>query len=204
MDIIPDIFDFSLLRGLASDHCFGNRRCIPDDGVVSNQSIVYRGDPWVIAPSRSSSLRRTTSTVNLGEDSESALRRGKDARPGLGFGLELSGAITGEGSPPARYYCFTPVLVVLVLDLHARSLQLQYRMMRSFHPERRRVANSQPSTLCHRDTGNPCHEASHRYYVCRGVIRLWKGGSADNRGEVPPIQARQLKLDEVLTGVHEN
>ena len=35
----------------------------------------------------------------LGEEFESALRRAKDARPGLGFGLALAGAIIGEGSP---------------------------------------------------------------------------------------------------------
>ena len=53
----------------------------------------------MIAPSRSSSLRRTTSMTDLGEEFEYALRRAKDARPGLGFGLGLAGAIMGEGSP---------------------------------------------------------------------------------------------------------
>ena len=37
--------------------------------------------------------------TDLGEEFESALRRAKDARPGLGFGLGLAGAIIGEGSP---------------------------------------------------------------------------------------------------------
>jgi hypothetical protein len=73
MDIIPDIFDFSLFQGLALDPCLGNRRCVPNDGMISDQSIVYRGDPWAIAYSRSCSLRRTTSMVDLGEDFESAL-----------------------------------------------------------------------------------------------------------------------------------
>lgn len=58
-----------------------------DDAAISNQTIVYPGDPQVIAPSRSSSLQRTTSMTDLGEEFESALRRAKDARPGLGFGL---------------------------------------------------------------------------------------------------------------------
>ena len=41
-DIILDICDFSLFRGLASDLCLCNRRCVHDDGVISNQTIVYR------------------------------------------------------------------------------------------------------------------------------------------------------------------
>jgi hypothetical protein len=60
----------------------------------------------VIAPSRSSSLRRTISMVDLGDDFEFSLRKDKDARLGLAFGLGLSGAII-EGSPQARYYYYT-------------------------------------------------------------------------------------------------
>jgi len=37
--------------------------------------------------------------IDLGEEFESALRWAKDARPGLGSGLGLAGAIIGEGSP---------------------------------------------------------------------------------------------------------
>ncbi|KAI0275578.1 hypothetical protein BGY98DRAFT_1098756 [Russula aff. rugulosa BPL654] len=58
-----------------------------DNAVIFNQTIVYPGDPRVIAPSRSSSLWRTTSMTEFGEEFESALRWAKDARPGLGFGL---------------------------------------------------------------------------------------------------------------------
>ena len=47
--------------------------------MISNLSIIYRGDPWAIAPSHSSSLRRTTSMVDLGEDFEFAFRWGKHA-----------------------------------------------------------------------------------------------------------------------------
>jgi hypothetical protein len=36
--------------------------------------------------------------MDLGEEVESALRQAKDARPGLGFGLGLAGAIIGECS----------------------------------------------------------------------------------------------------------
>jgi hypothetical protein len=70
-----------------------------DNAVIFNQTFVYPGDPRVIAPSRSSSLRHTTSMTELGEEFESALQRAKDARPGLGFGLRLAGAIIGEGLP---------------------------------------------------------------------------------------------------------
>ena len=73
--------------------------------------------------------------------------------------------------------------------------------MRSFHPKQGLVANSQPSILCH---GGP--SILHLPYLVR--VRLWKGGSDDNRGEgthsLPPIQAYQLKLDEVLTCIREN
>jgi hypothetical protein len=98
MESIPDISDFQSL----SDSSAGSLSRQPslrshavDDGAISNQTIVYPGDPRVIAPSRSSSLRRTSSMTDLGEEFESALRRAKDARPGLGFGLSL----IGEGSP---------------------------------------------------------------------------------------------------------
>jgi hypothetical protein len=54
-----------------------------NDDTISNQIIIYPGDPEVIALSRSSSLRRTTSMTDFGEELEFALRRAKDARPGL-------------------------------------------------------------------------------------------------------------------------
>ncbi|KAI6107774.1 hypothetical protein EDD16DRAFT_1868839, partial [Pisolithus croceorrhizus] len=71
-----------------------------DDGAVSNQSYVYPGDPRVIAPSRSSSLRRTSSLTDLDAEFASAVSRARNARPGLGFGLSLvGGTILGDGSP---------------------------------------------------------------------------------------------------------
>jgi hypothetical protein len=93
-----------------------------DDAAISNQTIIHPGDPRVIAPSRSSSLRRTSSMTDLGEEFKYALRRAKDARPGLGFGVELAGAIIGESSPVAvssgstlgRNIFVTPSLIVLV------------------------------------------------------------------------------------------
>jgi len=71
-----------------------------DDGAVSNQSYIYPGDPRVIAPSRSSSLRRTSSLTDLDEEFASAVSRARNAKPGLGFGLSLvGGVILGDGSP---------------------------------------------------------------------------------------------------------
>ena len=102
MESIPDLSDFQSLSGSSAGSLSRQpslRSHAADDAAISNQTIVYPGDPRVIAPSRSSSLRRTTSMTDLGEEFESALRRAKDARPGLGFGLGLAGAIIGEGSP---------------------------------------------------------------------------------------------------------
>ncbi|KAI9510652.1 hypothetical protein F5148DRAFT_1177465 [Russula earlei] len=97
----------SLLRALCiqSGQCAGSlsrqlslhSRTV-DDAAISNQTITNPGDPWVVAPSCSSSLHRTTSLTDLGEEFESALQRAKDSRPGLGFGLGLAGAIIAEGS----------------------------------------------------------------------------------------------------------
>ena len=71
-----------------------------DDGAVSNRSYIYPGDPRVIAPSRSSSLRRTSSLTDLDEEFASAVSRARNAKPGLGFGLSLvGGLILGDGSP---------------------------------------------------------------------------------------------------------
>jgi hypothetical protein len=98
MESIPDISDFQSLSGSSAGFLSRQpslRSHAVDDGAISNQTIVYPGDPRVIAPSRSSSLRRMSSMTDLGEEFESALRRAKDARPGLGFGLSL----IGEGSP---------------------------------------------------------------------------------------------------------
>jgi hypothetical protein len=63
----------------------------------------------VIAPSCSSSLRRTISMVDLGEDFGSTFTMGQRRATGLGFGLGLSCAIIGECSPPARYNCYPSV-----------------------------------------------------------------------------------------------
>ncbi|KAF8132961.1 hypothetical protein EV363DRAFT_1449161 [Boletus edulis] len=71
-----------------------------DDRAVSNQSYIYPGDPRVIAPSRSSSLCRTSSLTDLDEEFASAVSWARNAKPGLSFGLSLvGGLILGDGSP---------------------------------------------------------------------------------------------------------
>ncbi|THH16604.1 hypothetical protein EW146_g4054 [Bondarzewia mesenterica] len=107
MDTIPDISDFYSVSGASSASGLSRAPSIvsrnaraADDATVSNQTYLYPGDPRVIAPSRSSSLRRTTSMTDLDEEFASALRRARDSRPGLGFGLGLvGGAVVGDGSP---------------------------------------------------------------------------------------------------------
>ncbi|KAA1474371.1 hypothetical protein DENSPDRAFT_882747 [Dentipellis sp. KUC8613] len=100
MDSIPDLSDFYSISGSSSGSGRRSLSRAVDDATVSNQTYLYPGDPRVIAPSRSSSLRRTTSMTDLDEEFESALRRARESRPGLGFGLSLAGAApVGEGSP---------------------------------------------------------------------------------------------------------
>jgi hypothetical protein len=61
--------------------------------------------------------------------------------------------VTVSGGPTLRcdiIITLHPVLVVpvnLVLDQYTRSLQLQYRKMRSFHPDQGPVVNGLPSIL---------------------------------------------------------
>lgn len=76
---------------------------------TDDASYLYPSDPRIIAPSRSSSLRRTSSLTDLDEEFASAVSRARSAKPGLGFGLGLvndalssksSGILgVGEGSP---------------------------------------------------------------------------------------------------------
>ncbi|KAI9060094.1 hypothetical protein FKP32DRAFT_1595832 [Trametes sanguinea] len=102
LDELSDIQSLSGSSGisrrpsLASAH----RMRATDDAAVSSQGYLYPGDPRVIAPSRSSSLRRTSSLTDLDEEFASAVRRAREGRPGLGFGLGLAGGISvGDGSP---------------------------------------------------------------------------------------------------------
>jgi hypothetical protein len=64
MDTIPDISDFQSLSRSSTGYLSRQpslcSRAV-DDGVIPNQTIVYPGDTRVIAPSCSSSLRRTKS-----------------------------------------------------------------------------------------------------------------------------------------------
>ena len=63
MESMLDMFDFQYLSGSSSGSLSRQLslhfRAV-DDGAISNQTIIYPGDPQMIAPSRSSSLRRTT------------------------------------------------------------------------------------------------------------------------------------------------
>ena len=107
VDTIPDLSDFHSMSGSSSVASLSRAPSLlsrngraTDDAAVSNQSYLYPGDPRVIAPSRSSSLRRTTSMTDLDEEFASAVRRARDGRPGLGFGLDLvGGRVVGDGSP---------------------------------------------------------------------------------------------------------
>jgi hypothetical protein len=101
MYTIPNNFDCqSLSRSSTGSLSWQPSLCFHavDDGVISNQGIIYPGDLWVIALSRCSSLWCTTSMMDLGEEFEFALRQAKDAQPELGFKLGLAG-VMGEGSP---------------------------------------------------------------------------------------------------------
>ncbi|TCD63586.1 hypothetical protein EIP91_005194 [Steccherinum ochraceum] len=102
-DSIPDMSDLHSLSGssgvsrrrsLVSGH---HTRTI-DDSVVSGQTYIYPGDRRVIGPSRSSSLRRTTSLTDLDAAFDSALQRRREAQPGLGFAMGLVG-LASDGSP---------------------------------------------------------------------------------------------------------
>lgn len=92
--------DSSSTGSLSRAPSFPHHTRTTDDAAVSNQSYLYPGDPRVIAPSRSSSLRRTSSLTDLDEEFASAVSRARNAKPGLGFGLGLvGGVILGDGSP---------------------------------------------------------------------------------------------------------
>jgi len=81
MESIPDLSDFQSLLGSSagSVSCQPSlRSCAVDDAAISNQTIVYPGDPQVIASSRSSALHRTSSLMDLGEGFESALQWAED------------------------------------------------------------------------------------------------------------------------------
>ncbi|TBU45494.1 hypothetical protein BD309DRAFT_1017792 [Dichomitus squalens] len=105
---VPPLDELSDIQSLSSSSGITRRPSLAsahhtratDDGAVSSQGYLYPGDPRVIAPSRSSSIRRTSSMTDLDEEFASALRRARESRPGLGFGLGLAGGIhVGDGSP---------------------------------------------------------------------------------------------------------
>jgi len=77
MECTPDFSGFQSLSrssaGSLSRQPLLRSRTV-DDAAISNQTIVYPGDPRVIAPSRSSSLHRTSSLTDLGEEFKSTLR----------------------------------------------------------------------------------------------------------------------------------
>ncbi|RDX52641.1 hypothetical protein OH76DRAFT_1554302 [Lentinus brumalis] len=105
---VPPLDEMSDIQSLSGSSSLSRRQSLAsahhtratDDAAVSSQGYLYPGDPRVIAPSRSSSLRRTSSMTDLDEEFAEALRRARDGRPGLGFGLGLAGGIAiGDGSP---------------------------------------------------------------------------------------------------------
>ena len=105
---VPPLDELSDIQSLSGSSSLSRRQSLAsahraratDDGAISSQGYVYPGDPRVIPPSRSSSLRRTSSMTDLDEEFASALRRARESRPGLGFGLGLAGGVsTGGGSP---------------------------------------------------------------------------------------------------------
>ena len=104
---IPSLSDLGTLSDSSSTGSLSRGPSFPphhtrttDDGAVSNRSYIYPGDPRVIAPSRSSSMRRTSSLTDLDQEFASAVSRARNAKPGLGFGLSLvGGVILGDGSP---------------------------------------------------------------------------------------------------------
>ncbi|KAI0752741.1 hypothetical protein C8Q80DRAFT_472567 [Daedaleopsis nitida] len=105
---VPPLDELSDIQSLSGSSSLSRRQSLAsayntratDDAAVSSQGYLYPGDPRVIAPSRSSSLRRTSSLTDLDEEFASALRRARESRPGLGFGLGLAGGISiGDGSP---------------------------------------------------------------------------------------------------------
>ncbi|KAH9854566.1 hypothetical protein C2E23DRAFT_55009 [Lenzites betulinus] len=105
---VPPLDEMSDIQSLSGSSSISRRPSLAsahraratDDGAVSSQGYIYPGDPRVIAPSRSSSLRRTSSLTDLDEEFASAVRRAREGRPGLGFGLGLVGGIqVGDISP---------------------------------------------------------------------------------------------------------
>ncbi|KAI0672290.1 hypothetical protein C8Q78DRAFT_1188212 [Trametes maxima] len=105
---VPPLDELSEIQSLSGSSSLSRRPSLAsahrmratDDAAVSSQGYLYPGDPRVIAPSRSSSLRRTSSLTDLDEEFASAVRRAREGRPGLGFGLGLAGGIpVGDGSP---------------------------------------------------------------------------------------------------------
>ncbi|EPQ51904.1 hypothetical protein GLOTRDRAFT_140838 [Gloeophyllum trabeum ATCC 11539] len=108
LDSIPDLSDLQSITGSSTSvplsrgpsFAVSTRTRATDDAAVSGQGFLYPGDPRVIAPSRSSSIRRTSSLTDLDAEFASAVSRARNARPGLGFGLGLAaGVVLGEGSP---------------------------------------------------------------------------------------------------------
>ena len=104
MPPLDEMSDIQSLSGTSSlcrrrSLAFAHHARATDDGTASSQGYCYPGDRRVVAPSRSSSLRRTSSMTDLDEEFADARRRAQDGRPGLGFDLSLAGGVAvGESS----------------------------------------------------------------------------------------------------------
>ncbi|EIN14499.1 hypothetical protein PUNSTDRAFT_140778, partial [Punctularia strigosozonata HHB-11173 SS5] len=96
-DTIPDLSDLQSISGsstfsLTRRSSRAQHTRAADDGALSNQSFVYPGDPRVIGPSRSSSIRRTTSLTDLDREFATATSRGPGGPRAFGiarFGTRL-------------------------------------------------------------------------------------------------------------------
>jgi hypothetical protein len=117
LELIPDLSELQSISGSSSRSL--SRRPLSsahhtratDDAGVSNQAYLYPGDPRVIAPSRSSSLRRTSSLTDLDEEFASATGRSRTSRSSLGVGvLAASPKTSSSGSNLDRDIWRTPPL----------------------------------------------------------------------------------------------
>ena len=102
LDTIPDLPDFRSASGGSPSRTplliLSHHTRATSDNEISGPGYLYPGGSRVVAPSRSGSLRRTSSMTDL-DAFQTVLRRASDAKPGLEFGLSFVGVLTGYTSP---------------------------------------------------------------------------------------------------------